>query len=112
MNSLIEIPMDNGKNLYIETIISSENSDSALVQATSPKKILKKSKDFLSDSIEQIKWFANSISNSIIDSDLCPDEFELGFSVKISADASIIVSTINTEANISVRLKWKKHNED
>ena len=110
MKSLIEIPLDNGKNLYIETVIFNENNDSSLVQATSSQKVIRKAKDYLSDSIEQIKWFADSISNSILDSNFCPDEFELGFAIKFSADASIIISTINTEANISVNLKWKKAN--
>ena len=108
MENYIELALDNGGKIYIETDTKSFGSDSAVVPASSKQKVIQKAKDYLSDSVQQIKTFAEILSSSILNSDWCPDEFELDFSVKFSADASIIISRLNTEANIGVKLTWKK----
>ena len=37
-----------------------------------------------------------------------PDEFEVEFAVKFSADAGIIISSIGTESSVTVKMKWNK----
>lgn len=111
MNNLIEITLDDGRTFFIESYERASDEDSAVVLASSKKTIVRKAKDYLTDSVDQIKAFASVLSNSILDSVWCPDEFELEFSVKFSADAGIIISKINTEANIGVKLIWKNNVE-
>ncbi len=108
MSNLIEISLDGGEKIYIEAAKESIQNDSAVVLASSNNKVVKKAKEFLTDSIDQIKILADILSTSILESNSCPDEIELDFSVKFSADASIIISKVNTEANIGVKLTWKK----
>lgn len=108
MEKYIEIALDNGERIYIETDEKGFNHESAVVPASSKQKVIQKAKAYLSDSVEQIKAFTEILSSSILNSDWCPDEFELDFSVKFSADASIIISRLNNEANIGVKLIWKK----
>ena len=37
-----------------------------------------------------------------------PDELELEFGIKFAADAGIIISSISSEANLTVKMKWNK----
>ena len=52
--------------------------------------------------------FSTSIADSIKN---ISDEVEVEFSVKLSADAGIVISSVSTEASITVKLKWSKEKE-
>lgn len=113
-HKLIEINIDNNTKIYIETIDYTilDDEDSLMVPVASEEKIIKKAKDYLENSMQQIKNFSNSVAKSIKDLDICPDEFEMEFAVKFAADAGIIISSIGTEANLTVKMKWNKTKED
>lgn len=108
--NLIEISMDNSTKLYIEVADAPffDGSDPLLVPVASGEKVTKKAKDFLEDSLTQIKNFSNGIAEAIKAADIQPDEFELAFGIKFSADAGIIISSISSEANLTVKMKWNK----
>lgn len=107
-HNIIEISMDNDTKLYIEAIHmpTLDDKDPLLVPVASEERVIKKTKNFLDDSLAQIKSFSNSIAESIKGADFCPDELELEFGVKFVADAGIIISSISSEANLTVKLKW------
>ena len=113
MQNVIEITMDDNTKLYIETynqkILGDE--DSLCVPASSGEKAIKKAQSFLDNSLAQIKTFSNSIAESIKKSDIQPDDFELEFAVKIAADVGIVISSVSTEANITIKMKWSKPKE-
>jgi hypothetical protein len=77
-------------------------------QVDSSGQVVQKTKSFLDDALGQIKAFSNGIANSIKSIDAKPDEFEVTFAVKFSANAGVIISSVSSEASISVKLKWKK----
>lgn len=110
---LIEISMDNNTKIYIEgtDYQISKDTDSVMTPATSEEKIVKKAKDYLENSIEQIKYFSNSVAKSIKNIDMCPDEFEIEFGVKFTSDIGIIISSIGAEAGLTVKMKWNKTKE-
>jgi len=113
MRNLIEISLDDSTKLYIEGIDNqiSNNDDPLLIPVAAERNVIKKTKDFLDTSFCQIKNFSNSIAESIKSSDIRPDEFELEFAVKFSADAGIVISSISTEANITIKMTWNKNKE-
>ena len=110
MRDYIEVIIDDETNIKIELADSAfAGGDDPLVEnVASGGKVIKKAKDFLDSSLEQINIFSNSIAHSIKNSKYCPDEFELEFAVKFGADAGIIISTVSTEANVTVKMKWVK----
>lgn len=110
IQNLIEISMDNNTKFYIETVQmpALDENDPLLAPAASGDKVIKKTRDFLKDSFTQIKIFSNSIAEAIEDSHIRPDELELEFGIKFAADAGIIISSISSEANLTVKMKWNK----
>lgn len=110
MQNLIEVTMEDNSKLYIETVGSmlSIGEDPLLAPAASEEGIVKRSEDLLKKAFAQIKTFSNSIATSLKNSAICPEEFELEFGVKFTADASIIISSLSSEANITIRMKWTK----
>lgn len=110
MQNLIQISMDDNTKLYIEVIdrYDLDGVDPLMTPANSDEKVIKKAKCYLESSLAQIKHFSNSISDAIKNSNPQPDELELEFAVKFAADAGIVISSIGAEANVNIKMKWKK----
>ena len=110
MKNLTVVSLDEDTNIYLETVNAEvQSGDDSLFQlASCGEKIIKKSKEYLEDAFNQIKVFSNGIVDSIKSMDARPDEFEIEFSVKFAAEGGIVISSVSSEASISVKLKWKK----
>lgn len=106
MANLIEVQLDNGMKIFIEASRVDESDD--LLEHVSANKIITKTKEFLTEAFNQVKAFSNGISESISTMEFKPDEFEVEFAVKFSADAGIIISSIGTESSVTVKMKWNK----
>lgn len=107
MSRLIEIPLDNDTKIYLETCGTIDTSDD-LIEPVSGNRIIHETREFLSGTFEQIKLFSSGLAESIKGIDMQPDEFEVEFSVKFSANAGIIISSLNSEASMTIRMKWEK----
>lgn len=107
MCNFIEVKLDDNTKIYLETAKEDikKNKTKHLYQLLIMENS-RKSKEFLDNSFAQIKAFSSGIVNSIKSLDAAPDEFEVSFSVKFSADAGIIISSVSSEASITVKLKW------
>jgi hypothetical protein len=110
MSNLIEVTLDENSKIYLEVSQESiKKSDGQFVPvASSGEKVIQKAKDYLDDNLNKIKVFSSSIANSIKSLDFAPNELEVEFGVKFAADAGIIISSISSEANITIKLKWSK----
>lgn len=106
MANLIEVQLDNGMKIFIEASRTDESED--LLEHVSANKIITKTKEFLTEAFDQIKAFSKGISESVSTLEFKPDEFEVEFAVKFSADAGIIISSIGTESSVTVKMKWNK----
>lgn len=111
--NLIEVTMEDNSKLYIETTspMLSDGGDPLMVAAASEDGVVKRTEDLLKKSFTQIKNFSDSIATALKSSAICPKEFELEFGVKFAADAGIIISSLSSEANITIRMKWTKDEE-
>lgn len=107
MSNLLEILLDDGTKIYFEACDIDNDSDDLLDPVTG-RRIVRKAKDFLNDTFHQIKIFSNGLAESIRDIDFQPDEFEVEYSIKFTADAGIVISSIGSEASITVKMKWDK----
>ncbi len=110
MSNFIEIHLDDNTAIYLETtqadIQKAENG--LFTPVASNGRVIEKTKDFLASAVNQIEAFSNEITNAINNIDIAPDEFEVEFGVKFAADAGIIISSISSEASVTVKLKWVK----
>lgn len=110
MSNFIKVHLDDITTLYLETAEDDiQNSEEGLfTPVASNDRTIEKAKDFLDATFNQIKAFSGEIANAINNIDVAPDEFEVEFGVKFSADAGIIISSVSSEASITVKLKWAK----
>ena len=60
--------------------------------------------------LSQIKPFANAVFNTL-QSINRPDEITLGFGVKVGAKAGIVFTSVNSEANFTLSLKWTNNKQ-
>ena len=67
--------------------------------------VIDKTKEYFDKVLSQIKVFSSSVADSIKN---ISDEVEVEFSVKLAADAGVVISSVSTEASITVKLKWEK----
>lgn len=113
---LIEVFMDNNTKIYIEDIgnCSLEDSDSIMMPAASGEKMVEKAKNHLEDYLEQIKVFSNTVVKTIQskEKEMCPNEFEIEFAVRFKADIGVIFSSVGTDANLNIKMKWNKTKEE
>lgn len=110
MSNFIEVRLDNNTTVYFETVKDDiqKVENGLFTPVASNGRIIEKTKDFLDATFNQIKTLSNEITNAINNIDVTPDEFEVEFGVKFAADAGIIISSISSEASITVKLKWVK----
>lgn len=108
MARLIQIPLDETSDIFIETCDVSTSDYDPMFEPASGTDILSKSKEYLDSLSSQIKTFSTEISSSIRG---IADEVELEFSIKVGADSGIIISSVSTEATMTVTLKWHKDKE-
>lgn len=107
MAKLISVQLDKDTKIYLETVdVCGSKKDPMLEEAGAGSWVIDKTKEHFDKVLSQIKVFSSSLADSIKN---ISDEVEVGFSVKLAADAGIIISSVSTDASITVKLKWKKH---
>ena len=106
MATLVEFPLLNGEKIFIEISSSSkENQGFELAADAADVKVVKASETF-EKAVEKIKPAAMAIANTF--QSIGPDELEISFGIKFTAEAGVIISSISTEINFDVKMTWKK----
>lgn len=105
MSKLIKIPLSENSFIYIESCDMRAGDADPMFAPASSSNVLEKSRKYFDDVLNQIREFSSGFSESMKN---ISDEVEIEFSVKVGADSSIIISSLNTEACITVKLKWQK----
>ena len=106
MAKLISVQLDKDTKIYLETAdICTSKKDPMLEEAGAGDWVIDKTKEYFDKVLSQIKVFSSSIADSIKN---ISEEVEVEFSVKLAADAGIVISSVSTEASITVKLKWEK----
>ena len=109
--NLIAVPLDENTTIYFEASSNDIDKNGSLFsQAASDVggKVIQKAKEYFDDKMSQIKAFASSVAKTIENIDGKPNEVEVEFAVKFGAEAGVIISSISSEANITIKLKWIK----
>ncbi|MDR1796158.1 MAG: hypothetical protein LBR44_01750 [Clostridiales Family XIII bacterium] len=110
--NLLEVELEDGSFVYLEVAGAIAAADGPFVDASvasASGRVVHKTKDFFDKAVGQIKSVSAGIAKSVLDSGPgAPDEFEVSFSVKFSADAGIIITSVSSEASLSVKMKWAR----
>jgi hypothetical protein len=106
MKRIVEFPLENGTSLQVEI---NENESSGVTRAARFDGSIEKAQSTLEKSLEKVKPAAQFILQQLRSLSDTPDEIEVSFGLKLSAEAGIVLAAgVGMEANYAITLKWAK----
>jgi hypothetical protein len=108
MKRLVEFPLEDGGTMLVEI---DETESGSLVRASLSEKIVK-AQQTLEKSLENVKPAARYIIQQVRQIPDAPDEVQITFGLKLSADAGAVLASAGAEANYTVTLKWTRKEQE
>lgn len=108
MKRLVEFPLENGTTMLVEI---EEPDQGGLVNASRADDVIVKAQLTLEKSLEKVKPAAQFVIQQLRKLHDAPDEIQVVFGLKLSADAGAVLASAGAEANYTVTLKWVKEKE-
>ncbi|MHC4115894.1 MAG: CU044_2847 family protein [Planctomycetota bacterium] len=105
MKRLIEFPTKGNSSILVE--VDEPEPEGGMVQAARTGEIAKASQTFEA-ALDRIKPAAGAIIAKLRGLGESPDEIDLEFGLKLSVEAGAFIASTGTEANLKVRLNWKR----
>jgi hypothetical protein len=83
--------------------------DKSNLEKTSPEKtnLEKKSEVAINKAMSTIKEMSNRVSSTIENLETRPNSVEVGFGIKFDATVGVMVAKVETEASMTIMLKWE-----
>ena len=109
MNKLIEFKTENGDNFFVEVLeppLNESFRDGS--QDNNMRGAVQNISDNFEKALKPLKDISGSIIKSIKDIVNAPDEIEVELGLKFSARAGLVLTCVDSEANLRIALKWKK----
>lgn len=103
MKKLVEYQLSDGNSVCIEI---EEPMPQGVAPVSRASDAIENAQELLDDTLARIKPFAKAIVATL--SDLGPDETTVEFGVKFSKKASIVIASADAEANLQLKLTWKR----
>ncbi len=105
MKKLVEFPLEDGSSILVEV---EENEAGGIIKASRADDAVTKANKTFEEAMDKVKPAASAIIAKIRGLSDAPDEVEVQFGLKLSAEAGAFVAATGVEANYTVTLKWKK----
>ena len=105
MTQLLEFPLENGETIWVEV---AEPEMGGLVPAARPGEVVSRAQQTLEQALEKLKPTAEAIISKLRYISEPPDEIEVEFGLKLSAEAGAVLAAAGAEANYNVKLVWKR----
>jgi Trypsin-co-occurring domain 1 len=106
MKRLVEFPFESGGSIMVEVSID-ESQEGGIIPAARPGEIAVKAVSSFEDALEYIKPAAGVIIAKLRGLSDRPDEIEVKFGLKLSAEAGAFIAAAGVVANYTITLKWK-----
>jgi hypothetical protein len=109
MKKLIEFRLDDGGSMLVE-VDDEEQERGGLVPAArgDGSKVTEKATVSFQEAMQKVKPAAEVIIKKLRELSDPPDEVEVEFGLKMSAEAGAVVAAAGIEANYTVTLKWTR----
>lgn len=104
MKRLVEFPLEEGSFILVEVDVPDE---SGMVPA-SRGEVIERAQQTFEQALDKIRPAAQSIIVKLRNLNDPPDEVEVEFGLKMSAEVGAIIASASAEANYKVTLTWKK----
>ena len=106
MRHLIEFPLEDGGSIVIE--VDEPETEGGVVRAARPGEIVAKAGQTFEEALERVKPAAGAIIKKLKELSDAPDEVEVEFGLKMSAQAGAVIAVASVEANYRVKLRWTR----
>ncbi len=108
MKRLVEFPLEDGTSMLVEI---EEPEQGGVVKASRSDGVIDKAHQTLEKSLEKVKPAAQFVIQKLRELHDAPDEVQVSFGLKLSAEAGAVLASGGVEANYIVTLKWVKEKE-
>ena len=108
MKKLLQFITDDGNEFYVE--VQDENPQAATRSGTAVEQtrgVIQNAANSFENALKPLKEVSNKIFNSLKDITNSPDEVQVELGLKFSAKAGIILTSLDSEANFKIILKWQ-----
>ena len=105
MKKLVEFPLEDGTSILVEV---EENEAGGVIKAARAGDTVEKASKTFEQAMDKVRPAASAIIAKIRGLHDAPDEVEVQFGLKLSAEAGAFVAAAGVDANYAVTLKWKK----
>lgn len=105
MKQLVQFPLEDGTSILVEV---EEPETEGIVRAGRGGELIEKVQYTFEEALNQIKPAAETIIEKLRDLSSAPDQIEVEFGVKLSAEAGIFFASASTEANFVITLSWTR----
>ena len=113
MKKLLQFSTNEGEDFFVEVTESSvEVPMRGGSSEAASRGIIQNASGSFEKALKPLKEISNSIINSIKEIANSPDEIEVGLGLKFTATAGVILTSLESEANLKIVLKWAKSKTD
>jgi len=107
MKRLVSFPLDDGETILVEV---NELENGGMELAT-PTTVIEKAQYTFGQALDKIKPIAETIIDKLRDLRHRPDEVQVTFGVKLTAEAGALIAAASAEGNYEIVLTWKSYKE-
>ena len=111
MKKLLQFTTQDGNDFFVEV----EDNSAGTAQAVrgfagedSTRGVVQTASESFEKAIRPLKEISNSIVNCVKDFASSPDEVQVELGLKFAARAGIIITSLDSEANLKITFTWKK----
>ena len=105
MKRLVEFPLEDGTTIIVEV---DEPETEGVVRAGRADEIVKKVQYTFEEALNRVKPAAETIIAKLRDLSSAPDQVEVEFGLKLSAEAGAFFASASAEANFVITLSWSR----
>ena len=105
MKQLVEFPLEDGTTILVEVDAPEEGG---MVPAARGGEVVAKAQQTFENALETIRPAARAIVAKLRALHDPPDEIEVAFGLKMSAEAGAFIAAAGVKANYKITLTWKR----
>ncbi|HEY0069686.1 MAG TPA: CU044_2847 family protein [Chloroflexia bacterium] len=106
---LVEFQLDDGNTVLMEVDDAGSSSGPTYRSANRPNAVVEKAQVTYEQALDRVRPAAESIVERMRSLGEPPDEVEVQFGLKMSAEFGAFIASANAEVNYVIRLVWRRN---
>jgi hypothetical protein len=104
MRRLVEFELENGETILVEV----EEPDAGGLERASAADVVVRARQSFAQALDKVQPLASAIVKTVTAMSDPPDELQVEFGLKLSAEAGVILTCAGMEANYTLTLTWRR----